>query len=388
MEIKKDTELMSIPACHLCGHSLVLFPESKKLRRTTSDCLPWPEGGTLARCSSCHTLQAAIDEIWRSEADEIYRHYNIYHQADGEEQNVFQNGIAVPRSQVLVERLSSRLPLPTSGKLLDIGCGNGSFLLQFQRQHPKWRLWGAEFDAKSFDRLRAIPNFESLHTGPLENLSEIFDIICLIHTLEHIENPILFLKEIRRHLRPGGQLLVQVPNHLENPFELMTADHASHFSPETLGNLLSLAGFQSDPNLNWIRKEISCVGTAVAEVKNFSSLPTADIPGQLEWLQNLISLAKNTQETNRPFGLFGSSIAAVWLNNNLDKPADFFVDEDSQRIGKSLQGKPIYGPANLPDQSVIVVPLPSDIAETIAQRWNGRQTQGVFVPPSVANRGT
>jgi 2-polyprenyl-3-methyl-5-hydroxy-6-metoxy-1,4-benzoquinol methylase len=77
-----------------------------------------------------------------------------------------------------------------------------------------------------------------------------FDLVILWHVLEHIEAPGALLKEVARILKPGGTLLVAVPN-FGSPesrlggkhwFHLDVPRHRTHFTKATLGNALNKAG--------------------------------------------------------------------------------------------------------------------------------------------------
>ena len=60
----------------------------------------------------------------------------------------------------------------------------------------------------------------------------------MIHVLEHIESPFEFLEKLKTHINYDGHLIIAVPDYITNPFDLIIADHASHFSLNTLQNLL------------------------------------------------------------------------------------------------------------------------------------------------------
>ncbi len=90
---------------------------------------------------------------------------------------------------------------------------------------------------------------ESTDSG-YRNLEDVpdnhFDLISMYHTLEHIIDPVQFLLEIRRLLKEGGHVLVEVPELMTlsaYPFEFDIPLHLSHFSVETLSRLFLMAGF-------------------------------------------------------------------------------------------------------------------------------------------------
>jgi len=316
-------------------------------------------------------MQTVITPHWRENVSEIYRQYQVYHQGGGAEQAVFtDSGEPLSRSAQLVKKLASSLSLSESGTLLDIGCGNGSFVAAFGRIHPGWDLAGAEFDDKHASDLAAIERFTKLHTGGIQKIEDRFELISIIHTLEHIENPLPFLIGVRKLLAEGGLVFIQVPNYRENPFELMTYDHASHFDVSTLTKLLGRAGlFPTRIATDWVTKEISIVASPVktegVDEKNegWGGLQC------LEWLEKLITAAQHIQASSPSFGIFGSSIAATWTAINLPRLPDFFVDEDPARVGKTLLEKPILHPESLADGSVVFVALQPAIQKRILERY-------------------
>jgi SAM-dependent methyltransferase len=363
--------------CHVCGSTVLrIAPGSERFQRVTSDCKPWPSGGTLATCGTCGTVQAVITPAWIGQADRIYRSYQVYHQGGGAEQAVFDpTGAGATRSSRLVARLAEHAALPPAGRILDVGCGNGMFLRAFAAQYSSWSLWGAEYDDKHRTDLVAIPGFQALHTGPLTELSEKFEFISIVHTLEHIVNPTVFLAQIRGLLAPGGILFIQVPHYRDNPFELMTADHATHFDAASLAALMARTEFAARLiRTDWIGNELSAVATSspcspFPEPLECESASTdLSLPAGLQWLSMLLERAGAGQSAHPVFGLFGSSIAATWTAANLPRLPDFFVDEDPARIGRAHMGRPILSPAQVPAQAAVFVALQPASAEAVRLR--------------------
>src|SRR5271154_1404276 len=231
--------------CHLCSSAaLELVDCYETFARVTSDCKPWPRGGRLGICGTCGCVQAVADACWREEASRIYRDYTIWHQSGGSEQSVFDGrGQAESRSWRILERLRREIALPSRGRLLDIGCGNGSLLSTANQLLPEWTLAGTEFDDKYRTRIESIPNVEGLYTGPLQEVPGRFDLVTLSHVFEHLTEPVTLLRLLPAMLKPEGYLLIQVPNYRENPFELTVADHCTHFCRSSLGKLVSGAGY-------------------------------------------------------------------------------------------------------------------------------------------------
>ena len=372
--------------CHLCGSEhLEHLSGTESFVRVTSDCQVWKPGGRLAQCQECALVQAEITPAWIEGCDHIYRNYDIYHQAGGIEQSVFNDqGSAQTRSRQMLEFVRQRGAFPTQGKVLDIGCGNGSFLAEFSRNFSQWELHGLEYNSKHLDALQSIPRFHKLHSQNLSAISpKQFDLICLIHTLEHIVNPLQFLKDVANLLTDDGVLFIQVPHYPENPFELFTADHASHFTVGSLSHLLTNCGFAvQSVTTQWVRREISLIAKLqFAMAPPHPPTPSPPHPSDaIQWLAQFVAKASETQQVTECFGLFGSSIAATWTSANLPHLPQFFVDEDPARAGNTHLGRPIFRPSQVPAGSTIFLALDPATASAISSRWSHPSAQYVEPP--------
>lgn len=362
--------------CHVCGATdLELVQAYAVFHRVTSDCKPWPPGGQLGRCRTCGFVQTLVTPQWQTEADQIYAGYTIYHQSGGAEQNVFQdrNGAGKPRSEQLIHALRAACPLQNHGRLLDIGCGNGSFLSAWSRLIPGWSLCGTEVGEKYKAQIESIPGVERLFTGDIAGVPGNFDVISLIHVLEHIPYPVAFLERLRKKLKPDGLLFIEVPDCQQNCFMLLVADHCSHFSPGLLAGVVKAAGFEVQHATNqWVAKEISVAARPGpnSDKGHTISLPQSDSLKVFNGWQQLHLILEKVEPLARHenFGLFGTAIAATWLDAQLNRAARFFVDEDSNRVGKTHLGRPIVSPADVPAGATIFVALPQPLAGNVAER--------------------
>ena len=375
-------------SCHNCDAApLKLACGYELFRRVTSDCKPWPTGGRMGACPVCGLVQAVTDAKWAEESRQIYSSYNIYYQSGGIEQTVFDpaTGRGRPRSDVIVESLMQSAKLANTGRLLDIGCGNGAFLRSSSRTLPGWSFCGSEFDLRHREAVEVISGVDRLYSGSLAEIPGEFDVISLIHVLEHIPAPTAMLKQVATKLKPGGWLVVEVPDCRVNPFMLLVADHASHFSPGSLSAVVGGAGYEIvQANDAWVAKEISLL----ARKPSLKSPPTPacqSVEGEQtfanwKFLDAAITKAEALSRGSS-FGLLGTSIGATWLDAQLQRSPEFFVDEDPHRTGKQHEGRPIHAVKDIPTGASVFIVLPRTIAQHVADRLRPLRPDVNFVSP-------
>jgi SAM-dependent methyltransferase len=153
------------------------------------------------------------------------------------------------------------------GRLLDFGCGGGSFLERMYRHG--WQVTGLDTSASVVERIRTELGLPALAgTLPHPELRPAsFDLVTMWHSLEHVHAPLEVLREAHRLLVPGGKLLVAVPNIDSLPFRwfghawfgLDLPRHLTHFAPWTLYLMLHRAGFRVGPvhmvrHSGWLRR--------------------------------------------------------------------------------------------------------------------------------------
>ena len=378
MKEKQDSDAsVSDIGCHVCASPAIeVVPGYELFRRVTSDCKPWPSGGRLCVCRACGCLQKAIDPAWLGEIEQIYDSYTIYHQSGGIEQAVFRMGKAQSRSEQLLELVQPYLPLADAGRLLDIGCGNGAFLQAFSRFAPRWSLAGTELSNKHRQAIESIERVESLYTVAPDQVPGEFRIISMIHVLEHIPSPGNFLSLLRDKIESDGLLLIEVPDHRQNPFDLLIADHSTHFTADTLAPLVERSGYRVLATaLDWVPKELTVLARRSAlpgraETQKLASIldsPFNLAVKSLNWLESVVQAASECSATGN-FGLFGTSIAATWLFGELENSVSFFVDEDPHRAGKTYMGRPVYDPHQVPNDTHVFMALPARFAEAVCRR--------------------
>ena len=120
--------------------------------------------------------------------------------------------------------------LPTSGKVLDIGCGGGVFLHQFVRYFGQgWDVAGIEptVDYAELATRRLGTRIESGMFDEYQFVGNSFDLITINHVLEHVIDPIAFLKTAVRLLKPNGMVFIETPEQSDFGFLPETHDRFS-----------------------------------------------------------------------------------------------------------------------------------------------------------------
>ncbi len=138
------------------------------------------------------------------------------------------------------------------GRILDVGCGNGGLLLLFKTRG--WETHGVEPSESGF----AIANNkigETIHNCTLDNYifpANYFDIVVVNHVLEHIAEPKKTMLEIKRVLKPNGNLHIEVPDAGTNQYRFTESKwyhfdgprHVHQYTTKSLVKLLNIYGFQ------------------------------------------------------------------------------------------------------------------------------------------------
>lgn len=352
-------ERMKKTKCHNCGGALRELPVFRKLARVTSDCRPWPYGGRMGVCSACDLVQAILSPSWGAECRKIYSTYHIYRQSGGAEQAVFRAGQGMPRSQKIVDWLKRQARLPMRGEVLDVGCGNGGFLRALRGEFSRWELSGTEFDRRNEKALKKIRGFRKLYDSQSTPPAASFDLISLVHVLEHMAAPSEYLKGLRPLARPGARLLIQVPDAERNPFILPVADHASHFSKSSLRRVAERGGIRvKSVRHDVVARELTLLGEW-GRKKNAKTLRSRKCGGRKWAEKNLGLLKRMSDEAQRAakkekLVVFGSSLGAAWIHGITRGGVETFLDEDRARHGRKHLGVPIVRPGMGQGRGILV----------------------------------
>ena len=137
------------------------------------------------------------------------------------------------------------------GRLLDIGCGVGDFLLQVKKLG--WEVMGVEPSEQAANIAQSRLGFTPLKPIDYEKLpDQSFDVITMWHVLEHVDDLKSQTKELKRLLRPGGRLVIALPNYQSFDCQYYNDKwaawdvprHLNHFTQDCLQGILNANDFK------------------------------------------------------------------------------------------------------------------------------------------------
>ncbi|EKD75325.1 MAG: putative Methyltransferase [uncultured bacterium] len=248
--------------CILC-HSSKARVLTTKLRHNKS--------GKVVRCEECDFVRLSnppsssqLNEYYQSQYATEY-----YHDVKSDLDSLFHSFLPVQSQRI--EKIKPYIQ--SAHKVLEIGSGTGYFLCSI-------KPYVGEVQGQELNKAEANYAFKEHHiatdTAAIESSGlpqQYYDHICLFQVLEHVVDPSLFLLEIKKFLKPGGKVHIEVPNLLDPLvwfYEIeeyrdfyYQAPHLTYFSPVTLERVCKMAKYEINSitafqqtgllnNLNWL----------------------------------------------------------------------------------------------------------------------------------------
>jgi SAM-dependent methyltransferase len=117
------------------------------------------------------------------------------------------------RNRLIVSTFARHFPDASS--FLEVGCGSGIVLAALRAARPQLRLVGVELYAEGLEiARRRLPGAEIVERDARElGYRDEFDVVGAFDVIEHVDEDVQVLREMARAVRPGGGVLVLVPQH-------------------------------------------------------------------------------------------------------------------------------------------------------------------------------
>lgn len=209
----------------------------------------WHEAGRrYVRCSACSTLFSDV-----AAAEYLAAQHNAWHDEELSEATLDFYGPARQRAH---ERFLAQHPPAPGARLLDVGCGLGFFVERALA--AGWEAVGCDTSEPWVAQARGRLGAERVVLGDLDDAfgpEATFDVITTWDVLEHVFDPLPFLRAIRRRLAPGGRVFIRTPNEawvlptygarrrlFGEEVELGPLNHVVYYRAATLRRTLDAAG--------------------------------------------------------------------------------------------------------------------------------------------------
>lgn len=214
------------------------------------------------------------------------------------------------RQKIIVSILERQNQLRTDSKILDVGCGTGGTTLALKKFGSVYGI-DSSFSALKYSNQRGLDKVLKSSVYDLPFKAETFDLITILDSLEHIEDDIRVLKELKRILKKDGIIFIAVP-----AFQFLWSEHdiaLSHFrrySSKTLKSVTKQAGLQyvwSSYIISFLFPFIA-VYRIVSRIKQNKSNPKPTLVSFPNFInkifQKILFLeSKILQKSKLPFGL-------------------------------------------------------------------------------------
>lgn len=233
-------------------------------------------------------------------------------------------------------------------KNLEIGPNMGHFLITLRKKFKKNKFYYSELNEYANKYLKTL-NF-------IEHKKHKVNSIILLHVFEHVQNPIKFLKHLKKFLLNEGIIFIEVPDYSVkdklncDPFQF---EHLSYFSLQSLLKITKKAGFVIEAVERDITKNYSTTPGRVIRLilkkytrKCLSSTWNSISNQNTKKLLMISQLIKKLKKSNLKIAVYGAGTITQQVDSlyNLNGMIKVIYDNDKKKIGKTIFNAPIIKP--------------------------------------------
>lgn len=327
-----------------------------------------------AQCDDIPDIQAFYDKEYRislagDDHDQVFA--------------VEDNGRVVYRTDHQAAVALRLLDLPKGARVLDYGAAKADTLRKIHAARPDihphvfdvsadyaaaWQGWVA-------DAAQATYSVPSSWHGT-------FDAVMSYFVIEHVPDPVAFVRTIASLLRPGGSVLLVMPDVSANPGDMTVADHLNHFSEASIRFALAAAGLAPQAlDTDAFPGAFFVVATRSGETAR--DVPDALVQTAVARAHEICDLWRHAADTldkqaaalsGRRAAIYGAGFYGSWIYSRVGQTIDLaaFLDRNPHLQGCAHFEAPVLPPEDIPDdvEALFVGLNPLKAREAIAaQPW-------------------
>jgi len=305
-------------------------------------------------CSRCgHLRGEALPDTREYYASD----YRILLDQDDEDQIYTAEGDKIVyRTEHQALTLLDKLSLPPGALLLDYGCAKASTPKRLLSHRPDLQVH--LFDVSEMYRAHwgrfTSPERCAVHDTPPQ-WEHHFDAVTSFFALEHIPEPRATVAHISKLLDDDGVFYGVVPDTFGNVADFVVIDHVNHFTAPSLHRLLRDSGFReiaidSGAHRGALVFTARKTGSSTPDMDPKEALASAH--GLARYWSGLNERVRSAESASQgaPAAIYGSGFYGAYIASTLMQPTllECFLDRSPFQQGKTLFGKPVLAPEQLP----------------------------------------
>ena len=229
-----DNEKANIIFCPVCGSSFEYHSHLYDFKDFS-----------FKKCTKCSLIMQNPQPVFTDLSERYDKDYFKY-EIENEEAFFFLMTLAL--SDIGFETLD--FSNDSSRRILDVGCATGRFLHEFKGNG--WEVAGIEIckEAADYGNKNRKVNIHNCTLEEARFTEKSFTVVHASHLIEHLNDPVLFLREVYRILKDNGYLIIVTPNIrsfqgfiFRSEWRSAIADHLFLYSLNALEKLCSSNGF-------------------------------------------------------------------------------------------------------------------------------------------------
>lgn len=335
-----------------------------------------------AICKKCSTIQKIKDKKYNKNITKIYENYDGFKKFNKNDQKKLLKGNFTNRCDIIFNKIIKKYK--NIKTVLDYGSGNGAMIDSFLIDKKNYEIFATDFKNNLPIKTKKNTRFKKFFklSNINNNNNNKFDLITLIHTLEHLTDPKETLNKLKNKLNDNGKIFIQIPDYSSNPYDLIVYDHTAHY---TINSIKKLAE-EIDMGLEFLSNKIlDCEFSFILTknrkknlIKNNSFKDTYNnFKEAINFLNNQIIFLNKLKN----FTILGTSITATWVYGSVKGCKIDFIDEDKTKYGIKHLSKTIK---NINDKKMfnnnIFLPFPPIKLRKIFKRLSSTYKYKFFFP--------